>query len=87
MRNDSAPVAGCMRNASLIEDLRAMIEQAGFTDVGIEPEDESQEFIRDWAPCTNVTDYVDPATIVGIMLEKRLLLLTTRSPWPRNALR
>jgi SAM-dependent methyltransferase len=66
MRNDSALVAGCMGNASLIEELQAMIEQAGFIDVRIEPKDESREFIRDWAPGSNVTDFVVSATIEGI---------------------
>jgi hypothetical protein len=66
MRNDSALIAGCMGNASLIEDLLAMIEEAGFTDVRIQPKDESKAFIRDWAPGSNVTAYVVSATIEGI---------------------
>ncbi len=63
MRNDPALIAGCMGNASLIEELEEMIRAAGFTDVRIEPKDESKEFIRDWAPGKPVTDYVVSATI------------------------
>lgn len=66
MRNDPALVAGCMGNASLIQDLEAMIKAAGFENVRIEPKDESREFIRDWAPDHNVTDYVLSATIEGV---------------------
>ena len=66
MRNDEALVAGCMGNASLIEDLEQMIAAAGFVDVRIAPKDESREFIRDWAPDTAVTDYVVSATIEAI---------------------
>jgi len=66
MRNDDVLIAGCMGNASLIEDLEAMIKKAGFSDVHIEPKDESKEFIRDWAPGSNVTDYVVSATIEGV---------------------
>lgn len=66
MRDDAALIAGCMGNASLIEDLAAIIEEAGFIDVRIEPKDESKEFIRDWAPGTKVTDYVVSATIEGV---------------------
>lgn len=66
MRNDPALIAGCMGNASLVEDLEAMIRAAGFEDVRIEPKDESKEFIRDWAPDHNVTDYVVSATIEGV---------------------
>jgi len=66
MRNDPALIAGCMGNASLVEELADMITQAGFCDVRIEPKDESKEFIRDWAPEHNVTDYVVSATIEGV---------------------
>jgi SAM-dependent methyltransferase len=66
MRNDAALVAGCMGNASLIEDLQAMMVEAGFVDVSIEPKDDSKQFIRDWAPEHNVTDYVVSASIEAV---------------------
>ncbi|NOY72848.1 MAG: arsenite methyltransferase [Gammaproteobacteria bacterium] len=66
MKNDPALIAGCMGNASLIETLETLIKEAGFENVRIEPKDESKEFIRDWAPNHNVTDYVVSATIEGI---------------------
>lgn len=65
MRTDAALVAGCMGNASLMEELLEMIKDAGFREVRIEPKEESREFIRDWAPGSNVTDYVVSATIEG----------------------
>jgi len=66
IRNDPALIAGCMGNAMLIEDLRDIIAEAGFEAIEIQPKDESHEFIRDWAPGTNITDYVVSATIEGI---------------------
>lgn len=66
MKNDPALIAGCMGNASLIEDLDAMIKAAGFESVSIQPKDESKEFIRDWAPDHNITDYVVSATIEAV---------------------
>ena len=63
MRNDPQLVAGCMGNASLIDDLRHMLQEAGFEAVRIQPRDESREFIRDWAPGRGVEDYVVSATI------------------------
>lgn len=66
MRNDPMLIAGCMGNASLIEDLSAMIQTAGFEQVAIDPKDESRDFIRDWAPDHNVTDYVVSATIEAV---------------------
>lgn len=66
MRADKQLVAGCMGNASHIDDLAAMIEEAGFEAVKIEPKDESREFIRDWAPGRGVEEYVVSATIEAI---------------------
>ncbi len=66
MRNDPALVAGCMGNASLVQDLEIMIKAAGFEDVRIEPKDESREFIREWAPDHSITDYVVSATIEAV---------------------
>jgi len=66
MRNDEALIAGCMGNASLIEELEAMISEAGFEQVCIAPKDESRDFIRDWAPGRGVEDYVVSATIEAV---------------------
>ncbi len=66
MRNDPALIAGCMGNASLISDLEAMIKDAGFEDVKIQPKDESKDFIKDWAPDHNITDYVVSASIEAV---------------------
>ncbi len=66
MRNDPMLVAGCMGNASLIDDLIIMMQAAGFENIRIEPKDESKEFIKDWAPEHNVTDYVVSASIEAI---------------------
>ncbi len=66
MRNDPVLLSGCMAGASLIEDLERIMIEAGFTAVSIQPKDESREFIRDWAPGTNITNYVVSATIEAV---------------------
>jgi SAM-dependent methyltransferase len=66
MRNDEKLIAGCMGNASLIEDLETIMQDAGFIDINIQPKDESREFIKDWAPGRGVEDYVVSATIEAI---------------------
>lgn len=66
MRKDAGLIAGCMGNASLIEDLQAMMRAAGFEQIRIQPKDESRQFIKDWAPGLNVTDYVVSATIEAV---------------------
>ncbi len=71
MRKDAGLIAGCMGNASLIEDLEKMMLDAGFDRIRIQPKDESREFIKDWAPGYNVTDYVVSATIEAIKPKRR----------------
>ncbi|MDH5302150.1 MAG: arsenite methyltransferase [Gammaproteobacteria bacterium] len=71
MRNDPQLIAGCMGNASLVEELQQMMQDAGFSNIRIEPKDESKEFIRDWAPGHNITDYVVSATIEAIKPKPR----------------
>jgi arsenite methyltransferase len=66
MRNDELLIAGCMGNASLIEELEKIISDAGFSDINIQPKDKSREFIKDWAPGRGVEDYVVSATIEAI---------------------
>ena len=66
MRNDADLIAGCMGNASLIADVERMIRDAGFEQIRIQPKDESKEFIKDWAPGLNVTDFVVSATIEAV---------------------
>lgn len=66
MKNDAGLIAGCMGNASLVDDLQKMMHDAGFDNIQIEPKDESKSFIKDWAPGVNVTDYVVSATIEAI---------------------
>lgn len=70
MRNDPMLIAGCMGNASLIDDLIEIIKAAGFENVRIQPKDESKQFIRDWAPQHNVTDFVVSASIEAIKPQK-----------------
>ena len=66
MRNDPLLIAGCMGNAALIDDLQRDLENAGFTQIAIEPKDESREFIKDWAPGAGVEDYVISANIQAV---------------------
>ena len=66
MKNDKDLLAGCMAGATDIAALERMMKDAGFTEVKIEPKDESRDFIRDWAPGRNVQDYVVSATIEAV---------------------
>jgi len=66
MKNDLALYSGCMAGASLINELEKFMQDAGFSEIKITPKDGSKEFIKDWAPGTNVTDYVLSAHIEAI---------------------
>lgn len=66
MRNDEKLYAGCMGGASLIEDIEAMLSNAGFESINITPKDESREFIRDWAPGSGIENYVLSAYIEAV---------------------
>jgi len=42
------------------------MSDAGFKDIRITPKDDSKDFIKDWAPGKNVTDYVLSAHIEAV---------------------
>jgi arsenite methyltransferase len=66
VRQDLALYTGCMAGASQIGELEAMLRDAGFTAISIQPKDASREFIRDWAPGRRVEDYVVSASIEAV---------------------
>ena len=66
MKKDLALYAGCVAGAASIDELVDMLREAGFTNIRIQPKDESREFIRDWAPGTRVEDFVVSATIEAV---------------------
>jgi arsenite methyltransferase len=66
MKNDPLLHAGCMAGAELIDDLKTIMDEAGFEIIRITPKDESREFIKDWAPGQGVEDYVLSASIEAV---------------------
>jgi arsenite methyltransferase len=66
IKNDEFLHSACVAGASLISELQAYMQNAGFTDIRIDPKDESKEFLKDWAPGRNIEDYVLSASIEAI---------------------
>ncbi len=66
MKEDLALYAGCIAGAVSVDELVDMLREAGFTNIRIQPKDESREFIRDWAPGMRVEDFVVSATIEAV---------------------
>ena len=63
VRADLAQYTGCMAGAAQLDELQSMLEEVGFTRISIKTEDESKEFIREWAPGGNIHDFVVSASI------------------------
>jgi ubiquinone/menaquinone biosynthesis C-methylase UbiE len=66
VRQEMALYTGCMSGASLISEVEAMLQASGFEGIRVVPKDESKSFIRNWAPETDITEYVVSATIEAI---------------------
>ncbi|MCW9031658.1 MAG: arsenite methyltransferase [Gammaproteobacteria bacterium] len=66
MKNDLELYSGCMSGASIIHELESFMATAGFNDIKITPKDESKDFIKDWAPGRNITEYVVSAHIEAV---------------------
>jgi hypothetical protein len=63
IRNDLSLYSCCISGASSITDVEMYLRNAGFTDITVQPRDESKSFIDKWALGKNVTDYVLSASI------------------------
>lgn len=66
VRDDPDSLAACVAGAATISDLESMLADAGFEDVRIEPKEDSEEFIREWAEGYDPSDYIVSATIEGV---------------------
>lgn len=63
IKNDMALYSGCVSGASTITEIEEMLNISGFTNITIKPKDESRKFIKEWAPESNIADFVLSATI------------------------
>lgn len=63
IRADIDSLSGCISGATSVRDLYSMLQESGFTNISIEPKDESREFIRDWVPGANIDAYIQSAVI------------------------
>jgi SAM-dependent methyltransferase len=56
----------CIVGAAPVADLEAMLRQAGFDAIRIQPKAESRTFVKDWAPGTGIEEFVVSATIEAV---------------------
>jgi SAM-dependent methyltransferase len=66
MQHEVALHTACVAGAANVDELTAMLADAGFADIRIAPKDASREFIRHWVPGRGVEDYIASATIGAV---------------------
>ncbi len=70
IKEDLALIASCIGGAEYIEDIREMLQNAGFKDIRLTPKDNSKEIIRSWAPDKNIEDFVASYMIEAVKEKK-----------------
>ncbi len=66
VKNDLELYSACVSGASLIGELESYMQNAGFTDIRIEPKEDSADFIREWAPGRKIEELVVSANIQAV---------------------
>jgi arsenite methyltransferase len=66
LQEQVAALTGCISGASSVDELRAALTEAGFTQVRVDVKPGSREFIRDWMPGSGSEDYVASAAIAAL---------------------
>lgn len=58
LKDDLALIAGCIGGAEFVEDIKVMLQDAGFQDIRMTPKENSREIVKSWAPGKNIEDYI-----------------------------
>lgn len=68
VRNDLRLHAGCIAGASTKDEVVLMLKKASFSDIRVNPKEESKSFIKDWAPGSGAENYVVSADIQAVKM-------------------
>jgi SAM-dependent methyltransferase len=66
LRSTEAALTGCIGGAAEVPVLQAMLQDAGFEAIRIQPKGESRAVIQGWMPGSRIEDYVSSASIEAI---------------------
>jgi SAM-dependent methyltransferase len=66
LRKDWELYTGCVAGASPVADIRSWLAEAGFTQIRVEPKEESRTIIGKWFPGRRVEEFVAAATIEAV---------------------
>ncbi len=65
-REDLALYSACFSGALLVSELEAILAQAGFREIKIQPKDDSELFIREWSEEVPVEKFIKSASIEAV---------------------
>jgi arsenite methyltransferase len=65
VRNDLRLISACIGGATPVTALETMLRDAGFSDVAVEPKEESRALISEWAPGTRAEESIVSASILA----------------------
>jgi len=66
MRKNMNLVSSCIGGAETIDNIKEMLNEAGFTKIKIIPNEKSKQFIKKWIPGSNADEYVVSAVIEAV---------------------
>ena len=65
VRADLSNHSACVSGAATVDELDGLLRAAGFVDIAIEPVSASREFIRDWIPGRDASEFAASASITA----------------------
>ncbi len=65
VRGDPTSLAACIAGASTVSELESMLVEAGFTEITVEPQRDSETFITEWDVERDLSEYIVSAHIEG----------------------
>lgn len=65
IKQDLRMMAGCIAGAEYIDNIRSMMQEAGFVNIKLTPKDNSKEILNSWVPDRSIEDFVASYIIEG----------------------
>ena len=66
IKQDLRMLTGCIAGAEFVENIREMMNEAGFKDIKLTPKDNGREIVKSWVPDKNIQDYVSSYIIEAV---------------------
>jgi SAM-dependent methyltransferase len=63
LKADLASYSACVTGSASVDQLHAMLAEAGFVNIRIQPREESRHFIKDWSPDKGLENFILSASI------------------------